>query len=106
MQMQMKDRLPGSRAHVENCSIAVLDVAFAGDVRSNEMTLADNLRVFRLGFFHSDDVLLRNDEYVCGSLRVDVFKDQCLIVFVDFLCRDFTTNDAAEKTIHRFSSGG
>src|SRR5579859_3306136 len=105
MQMQMKHRLPSSRTYVEHRSIAVLDLTFAGDVRSNEMALADNLRVLGLGFFHSNDVLFRNDENVCGSLRVDVLKDQGLTVFVDFFCGNFTTNNAAEKTIHRFSSG-
>ncbi len=43
--MQMEDGLSGIGAHVEDGAIAVLDPAFAGDVRGSEMAAADDFGV-------------------------------------------------------------
>ena len=67
------------------------------------MELADDLGILRLGFLYIDDVLLGNDQHVRGRLRLEVLKDKGLAIFEDLLARDFTTDNAAEKAIHKFS---
>src|ERR1700728_206156 len=44
-------------------------------------------------------MLFGNDEDVGGSLWVDIFKGEDVLVFVDFLGGDFAGDDAAEETI-------
>ena len=44
------------------------------------------------------DVLLRHDEQVHWSNRLDVAEGDALLVFIEFLCRDFAGGDAAKDT--------
>src|ERR1035437_1490010 len=44
-------------------------------------------------------MLFGNDEDVGGSLWVDIFKGEDVLVFVDFLGGDLCGDDAAEETI-------
>jgi hypothetical protein len=44
-------------------------------------------------------MLFGNDEDVGGSLGVDIFKGEDVLVFVDFLGGNFAGDDAAEETI-------
>jgi hypothetical protein len=48
-------------------------------------------------------VLFGNDEHMSWRLRFDVFEDEGLGVFIDLLCGNLALDDAAEKTVHRFS---
>ncbi len=41
MHVQMKNRLPGARADVEHCAIAILDVALPRDIRRSKVAIAD-----------------------------------------------------------------
>ena len=58
VQVQVEHGLPGSRAHVVDRSIAVLDAVLAADFSRHQLAIADNLRVFRLGMFQVDDMLI------------------------------------------------
>src|ERR1017187_163436 len=40
-----------------------------------------------------------NDQHVRRSLRIDVFENEYLVVFVDFCRRNLTCNDFAEKAV-------
>ena len=55
---------------------------------SNQLTVAEDLGVFRRGFLQSDNVPFGNDEHMCRRLRVDVLEDVHLVVFVHLLRRD------------------
>jgi hypothetical protein len=63
------------------------------------MTSAYHFGVVSLRFLQSSDMFLWDDQHVRGSLRVDVFKGKHVLVFVDFLRRNLTAENAAEKTI-------
>ena len=65
--------------------------------------LAHEFAIFRLHVHDSRDVALRYDQEVYRCLRGDVVEGENIVVFVDFLGRDFTLDDFAEKTIFTHS---
>ena len=95
----MKDRLPCAGTDVENCAISVFDVALTRDLGRDEMASADDFGVGCLGFFQSREMFFGNDQYVCWRLRIDVFKGENMVVFMDFLCGNFSANDAAKEAV-------
>jgi hypothetical protein len=97
--VQMKDRLPCSRTDVEDSTVTMLDIVLAGDPSGHQMTTADDFGVGILSLFQTSKVPLGNDEDVRGCLRVDVFKRENVLVFVNLLRRNFAADDAAEKAI-------
>jgi len=97
--MEVEDGLSGAGADVEDGAVSVLDLALAGDLRCGQMTAADDFGIGRLGFFQSRKMSLWNDENVGGCLRVDVFEGEDVVVFVNFLGRNFAADDAAEETV-------
>ncbi len=99
MHVQVKDRLPGARAHVEHGSVAILDAALPSDLRSRELAVPDQLSVFGHGFFQPVNVLLGNDQHMGWSLWVDIVEREGMLVFVDFFGGDFPANDAAKQTV-------
>src|SRR5262249_45807415 len=89
----------GTRANVEHGTIAVFDAALPGNFGGGEMAAADNFSVFGAGFFQSANVLLRNYQDVRGGFRIEVFECISEIIFVNFLGRDFSGNNATEYAI-------
>ena len=65
--------------------------------------LAHEFAIFRLHVHDGCDVALRHDQKVYRCLRGDVIEGEHVVVFVDFLGRDFTLDDFAEKTIFTHS---
>ena len=61
--------------------------------------LAHEFAIFRLHVHDGCNVALRHDQKVYRRLRGDVVEGEHIVVFVDFLGRDFTLDDFAEKTI-------
>ena len=49
--------------------------------------------------FRAANVFLGDHEHVRRRLRIDVLERKGVLVFVDFLGRNFTGNDAAEQAV-------
>lgn len=97
--MEVEYGLPGPGADIEDGSVALLNIALAGDVSGGEVAAADDLGVGGLGFLQSRKMFPGDYEHVRGGLRVDVFEGEDVFVFVDFLGGDFTAQDAAEEAV-------
>jgi hypothetical protein len=97
--VEMKHRLPRSRTHVEHGAVSLLDVPLACNLSRCEVTAADHFGVFGPRFLQSSKMFLRNNQHVRGSLWVDVFKGQYVLVLVNFLGGNFAAENAAEKAV-------
>ena len=95
----MKNRLSGAGADVEDGAVSLLDVALAGDMGGGEVAAADQFGVGSFGFFQSGKMFLGDDENVGGSLRVDIFEGEDVVVLENFLGGNFAADDAAEEAI-------
>ena len=83
--MEVEDGLSRAGPDVKDGAISVLDFALAGDLRGGEMAATDDFRVRGFGFLQSREMPFRNDENVRRSLRIDVFKGENVVVFMNFL---------------------
>ena len=97
--MEVEDRLSRPVADVEDGAVSLLDVALASDLGGRKVTTSDDFGVGDLGFFQSSKMFLGNDEDVRGSLRVDVFESDDVLVFVNFPGGDFTADNAAKEAV-------
>jgi hypothetical protein len=70
MQVQVEDALSRARPNVVDGAVTLLDAALARELRRGQLAIANDLRLFRLRLFQSDDVLLGDDEQVRGRLRI------------------------------------
>lgn len=101
--MEVEDGLSGAGADVHDSAIAVFDGALAGDVGGGELAAADEVGILGLGFLQAGNVFFGNDENMRGALRVEIFEGEGVVVFVDFLGRDFAAHDATKQAIrHSF----
>lgn len=103
MQMQMENCLARVRAHVVNGAKTVLQLAFAGDFCRHQLAIANNFSIVFHRLINSDNMLLGNDQYMRRRLRFDVFKDESLLIFVNFLGRNFSRDDLAEQAVSHSS---
>jgi len=99
MYVHMKHGLPRARTYVQHSPVPLLDVAITRYLRCYQMTAPDHLGVNSLRFVQSRKMLLRNDQHVRGSLRVDVFEGKNMIVLINLLRGNFAAKDAAEKAV-------
>jgi len=60
---------------------------------------AHEFAIFGLHVHDGCDMALRHHQKVHWSLRGDVVEGEYVVVFVDFLGRDFTLDDFAEKAV-------
>lgn len=97
--VQMKDGLAGAGADVEDGAVSVLDIAPAGDFSGHQMTAPDDLCVFGLGFFQSDNMLFRNDQDMSGRLGPDVVKGDHVFIFMNFLRGTLASKNSAKQTV-------
>jgi len=107
--VEMKDGLSGAGADVEDGAVSLLDLALACDLGGGKVATADDFCVGRLGLFQSGKMFLGNDENVRGSLRLDVFKGEDMVVLVNLFGGDLAANHSAEEAVgigHRDSPGG
>jgi hypothetical protein len=58
---------------------------------------ANDLGVGGLGFFQSSEMPLGNNKDMRRRLRANVFESEDVLIFVNFLGRNFTADNAAEK---------
>lgn len=103
--VQVKHRLSSVGTNIKNSAVAVFDSALARDVCRHKMTSAHQFSILYLCFFQTANVFLGNDEHMGWSLWIDVVECVSVLVFIDFLGGDFTTNNSAEQAvIHGASS--
>ena len=95
--MKVEYGLASAGPNVEDSAVSLLDVALAGDVRGGEVATADEFRVRGFGFLQAVEMPFRDDEDVSRRLRADVFEGEDVIVFVNLLCGDLASDDAAEE---------
>src|SRR5207245_10031923 len=95
----MEDGLARSLPDVEHGAIAIFNAALAGNVRSSQMASANCIGIFTRGFFQSTNVSFGDDKHMRRRLGIDVLECKRVLVFIDVLCGNFSTNNTAEKTI-------
>ena len=83
VQMKMKDGLAGACAVVEDRAIAREKIAFAGELRGDQMQLADHGLVFGLRVVQRNEMFSRAEQDVRGRLRADVLESENFGIFVD-----------------------
>ena len=104
VQVDVEHRLAGISLAVEHkTGTAFFETEVLRDKLCTVEHLAHEFTIFRLHVHDSRDVALRHDQEVYRCLRGDVVEGENIVVFVDFLGRDFTLDDFAEKTIFTHS---
>ena len=96
MHVQMKNRLARSRSHIQHCSISILNPALARNICRSHMTEPDDLRIRGRCLFQTANMFLGNDKHMRRSLRIDVLKRECMLVFINLFGRNLTSNDPAK----------
>jgi len=97
--MQMKHRLSGSRADVENGTVSAFDIARARNLCRHQVAASDDLGIRRLGLLQPRKMPLGNDQHMRRRLRMDVLNSKNVFVLVYFPRRKLAAQDAAEDAI-------
>lgn len=96
MDVQVKYGLSGLRPNVEYRPIAIFDGSLPRNLSRGKMAPSNGFEIIGRCFFQAGKVFLRNYQHVRGSLWIDIFEGKGVFVFVYFLGRNFTPNDATE----------
>src|SRR3954468_23196515 len=97
--MEMEHALSRAGTDVVDRPVSIFDLALARELRRDQLAVAEDLRVLRLGFLQSDHVFFGDDQHVRGRLRIDVLEGEGSLVFVDLLRGDLAGDDLAEQTV-------
>ena len=92
----MKYRLARFWANVEHGPVALFNPALSTNFCRGEMQVSNQLSILSFRFLQSADVLFRNDQHMCGSLRRNVLKRERMLVLVNFSGGNLSANDLAE----------
>ena len=104
VQVNVEHRLAGIGLAVEYETCAgFFDAEFLRDNLCTVEHLAHQFAVGRLHVHDGRNVALGHYQKVHRGLRGDVVEGEHVVVFVDFLGRDFTLDDFAEKTVFTHS---
>ena len=104
VQVNVEHRLAGIGLAVEHKACAgFFDAEFLCDNLCAVEHLSHELAVGRLHVHDGRNVALGHYQKVYRGLRGDVVKGEYVVVFVDFLGRDFSLDDFAEKTVFTHS---
>src|SRR5262249_25231615 len=99
MQVQMEDSLSGVRTDVINRAKAVFQIALACDFCRDELAVADQLCIGLGRLVDADNMLFGDDQNMRRRSRFDIFKDENLVVFVNFFRRNAAGDNLAEKAV-------
>src|SRR5580658_9420036 len=97
--MKMEHGLACASAIVEDRAITVKQVALAGELRGNQMQLADHRLVFRSCVVQRNKMFSRAQQYVCRRLRAYIFEREKISVFVNNLGRNFSHGNFTESAV-------
>ena len=103
MQVQMIHRLPSIIARVYNDPVTAVQLLHACDLYRRGHQLAHQRTIFRLHLRGRDNVLLRNDQQMLRSLRIDIGKADADFVFIHTVRGNRARDDLAKKAIRRSS---
>ena len=104
MQVNVEHRLARVGLAVEHKACAAFfDAEFLGNELCAVKHLAHQFAVGRLHVHDGRNMALGHYQKVYRSLRGDVVEGEHVVIFVDFLGRDFSLDDFAEKTIFTHS---
>ena len=96
VEMQVKNRLTGARAGVDDDAESVGDFQFAGERGGHPVQMAYQRLVGRIGVERRSKMLARNNQQVHGRLRVDVVKGEAGIIGIGDFGGDLPVHDFAE----------
>ena len=96
VQVEMKNRLAGAGTIVEDRAISIEQIAFSGELRGNQMQLADDRLILVRRVVKRNEVLSRDKQNVRRRLRADVLERENVRVFVDNFGWNLLRSDFAE----------
>jgi hypothetical protein len=94
--------LPG----VDDETIAVVQLLLSRNLASQVQQVAEHRSVLRQSMCVRRDVLLRNDQYMHRSLRVDIRERERVLVLTQALGGNGTGDDLAEEAVHKSVNSG
>ena len=98
--MEMTNDLPSLPASINYDAVPGLNSIHFGHPFGSEKHFAPNIRRFLVEGVERIEVPFRDDQKVNGSLRVDVFKNDKLFVFIDDVGRQCMGDNLAEYAGH------
>src|SRR6266849_10801 len=99
MQVQMEYGLAGALAAVQNGSVPIEKIPFAGELRRYKLQFSQDRLIFGRGVGQRFEMFARTNQDVRGSLRIDVFEGKKIGIFVHNLRWDLFRRDLAEKAV-------
>ena len=106
VQMDVVDRLPGARVHVEYRAIALfVDIRLHRQFLGNLKHLANQRTVLRQQVIQCRNMLLGHHQEMNGRLRPKIFECHDEVIFMHKVRGCFAFNDSAKKTclLHGFN---
>ncbi|OOY35703.1 hypothetical protein BOW46_06525 [Solemya velum gill symbiont] len=102
MQVDMKNRLPGSFITIHDNAVALLRNAFnSGYFCSRKIEFAYKLSIFGINIIYRPDMLLRDNQGMGRRYRIEIAERQYIIIFKNYISRNFPVDDFAKNTIAR-----
>src|SRR2546425_7531542 len=108
MQVKMKDGLARAGAIVQHSSVAFQQLAFARQLRGDQLQLAEERLIFGRGVGQRFEMLTRANQNVRGRLRADIFKREEIGILIDDFRGDLLRSNLTEQAVsaHRFPPAG
>ena len=103
MIMQMIHRLPRALAVVRHEAEAAIEPAALGQVSGQALQVPEKRLILVNRRRKARNMLLRYDQKMRGSLRIDILKGYRQLVFVDLLGWDTAIDDTAKKAAHSYA---
>ena len=97
--MQVKDGLSRASAGIDYRAVARLQIAFACELRGDELEFAEDGLIGDGGFLQRRKMFARAQQNVRRRLRADVFEGEKFGVLIDKLGGNFFGGDFAKKAI-------
>jgi hypothetical protein len=97
--MQMEDGLSSAGAGIDDRAVAILQIAFARELRGDKLEFAEQRLVGCGRFMQGGKMLARAQQNVSRSLRADVFEGKKVGVFIDDLGGNFIGGNITKKAI-------
>ena len=95
----MEHGLTGIFAAVGHNAVAGCDALFFRDLGSHFIDVPYDCGIFRRDLCGTADVLLRDQQLVIGSDRVNIFEHIHSVIFIDLCARDLSRNDLTKQAI-------
>jgi hypothetical protein len=97
--MQMKDSLARIRPNVIDRAETMFKLAFTRDLCRYKLAVANQFRIGVRCLINAHNMLPGNNQNVRRRLRIDIFKREGFLVFIDFLGWNFARDNLAEEAV-------